>query len=184
MTDTSCSTDRLPKNTPPFNRSGTLLTRRAAAEHDDLPLEIDPEPLLHDVMRDAHEIQHVRGRCMVEVDDEIRVLRRDLSAPGPAPLQACRLDEPAGLIAGGILEDAAEAANPVWLRRFSFRLYRVGAAGNLAGVVRVYAKSRAHNCVGAEVVLETRVAVAEVARIRGEGDRRPARVQRRAIDQH
>ena len=137
MTDTSCSTDRLPKNTPTFNGSGTLLTRRAAAEHDDLPLEIDPEPLLHDVMRDAHEIQHVRGSCMVEVDDEIRVLRGDLSATGPATLQACRLDEPTGLVSGGILEDAAEAANPVRLRGLALRLYRVGAFANPVGVIGV-----------------------------------------------
>src|SRR5450631_630544 len=163
MTDTSCSTERLPKNTPTFTCSATLPTRCRTAENDDLLLELDPELLVHGVPRHVHQVQDVGRRRVVDVDDEIRVFGRDLRTPGSEALEARCLDKPARLVVGRILEDAAEAANPVRLRRLAFRLDRVRAFANLLGVVGVNADARADDHVGAEVVLESRVAIAEAA---------------------
>ncbi len=65
-------------------RHDRRLPRRS--EHDDLPLEIDAEPLVHRVVRDADQRQHVGCGCVVDVDDEIGVLRRDLRTTGSAVL--------------------------------------------------------------------------------------------------
>ena len=76
MTDTSCSTDRLPKNTPTLSRSGTWCTGCCVAQDDDLPLEVHPELLLHSVVCDADESQHIHRSRVIHVDDEIRMFRR------------------------------------------------------------------------------------------------------------
>ena len=70
------------------------------------------------------------------------------------------------------------------LRRLALRLDRVGTLPNPIRVIGMDAESHTHDHVGAELVLETRVAVPEVAGGGGERDRLAARVQRRAVDQH
>src|ERR1017187_1083176 len=80
MTDTSCSTDRLPKKTPMRSGSATAVTGCRPAEHDDLSLEIDSELLLHGVVGNLREGQDVHRGGVVDVDDEVRVFGRDLRA--------------------------------------------------------------------------------------------------------
>src|SRR5471032_760764 len=104
MTETSCSTDRLPKNTPTLSRSATMDIRRGVAQDDDLLLEVDTELLLHRVVCDADETQHVRRLRVIDVDDEVRMCRRDLRAAGAPALEARSFDEPSGLVARRILE--------------------------------------------------------------------------------
>ena len=47
----------------------------SSTEDDDLPLEIDAELLVDGVVRDADEIQNVRGGGVIDVDDEVRMFR-------------------------------------------------------------------------------------------------------------
>src|SRR5579872_926571 len=85
ITDTSCSTERLPKKTPTLMGSGIRVALRAA-EKDDLPLEIDVEGLLDCVVCDRDEREHVGGCRVIDVDDEVGVLRRDLCPTDAVPL--------------------------------------------------------------------------------------------------
>src|SRR5579863_8364723 len=126
MTDTSCSTDRLPKNTPILRRSATTLTHRCVTQHDDLLLEVDPELLLHGLVCDSDEIQHVRSSRVIDIDDKVRVLRRDLGSSGAPPFESRRLDETPRLVTRRVLEHAAEATDTVRLRSFALRLDRIG----------------------------------------------------------
>src|ERR1039457_2830283 len=90
------------------------------------------------------------------------------------------LDEPPGAVVRRILEDAAEAANPIRLRRLALRLDRVGTLPNPIRIIGMDAEAHTHDHVAAELVLETRVAVAEVAGGGGEGERLPPPGPRRA----
>src|SRR5579862_3365766 len=168
MTDTSCSTDRLPKNTPTLSRSAMPCTCRGVTEDHDLPLEVHPELLLHGVMRDADERQHVRRSRVIDVDDEVRMLRRDLRAAQAPALEPRGLDEASCLVARRVFEDAAEAADAIWLRCLALRLDRVGALTDGRRFIGMHAQPRAHDHAAAKVVLETGMAIAEVALVRSE----------------
>src|ERR1700722_14237169 len=118
---------------------------------------------------------------MVDVDDEVGVLRGDLRAAFAPALEPGRLDEPAGPVAGRVLEDAAEAANPVRLRGLALRLDRIGALTNAIRIIGVHAEPRTHDHIAGQLVLETRMAVAEVAFSGGERERLATRRARREI---
>src|SRR5580700_2064143 len=160
------------------------VTRSTATENDDLPLQIDTELPMDGVVRDGHQLEDIGSCRVVDVDDEVRVFRGDLSTAGSAPLESGGFDEPSSPVTGRILEDASETADPVWLRRFALRLYRIGAFANAARVVGVHAQTRADDHIAGKTILEAGVAVAEVTLRSRERNGLPHRIQRGAVDQH
>src|SRR5579862_7415779 len=129
ITDTSCSTERLPKNTPTRNCSG-MRDSLGRAEQDDLALEVDVERVPHGVVCDLDKGEDVRCRGVIHVDDEVRVLRRDLCAADAVSFQPGGLDEPPSLVTRWVLEHTAQAADAVGLRRLAFCLDRIGSLAN------------------------------------------------------
>ena len=165
ITDTSCSTERLPKKTPTCDCDQPCAPPGCErSEDDDLALEVDVERAAHGIVSDLDKGEHVGRSRVVDVDDEVGVLRGDLRATDAVPFQSGRLDEPAGLVVGRVLEDTPEAANAVRLRRFplapgSHPCARERAPASSA----THAQPRTHHDVIVQVVLETRVAVREPA---------------------
>src|ERR1017187_5406205 len=80
------------------------------------------------------------------------------------------LDQPSGEVAGRILEGAAKAAHSIRLGALALRLDRVGTCTDAGDVVGRYGEAATNDDVSGEVVLETRIAVAEG----GVGARNPA----------
>ena len=71
----------------------------------------------------GHERDRVGGRGTVGVLDEVRVLRRDLRAADPVPLQPAGLEHPPGAqLVIGVLEDASERPPVRRLRRLPLRV--------------------------------------------------------------
>ena len=66
-----------------------------------------PVASLHPAQGQVDEPGHVGGGGGAEVDDPVRMLRRDLRPAQNRALEAHRVDEPAGVVAGRIGEDAA-----------------------------------------------------------------------------
>ncbi len=93
------------------------------AEELDLVLEPDAELLVRATPRLGHEGERVRRRRAAGVLDEVRVLRRDLGAADPVPLEAARLEHPprAQLVLR-VLEHAAERALVRRLRLLAARV--------------------------------------------------------------
>src|SRR5262245_10832691 len=81
---------------------------REPEEHD-LALQHDAVLLVHAAARLDHEGHAVRARRAVGVLDEVRVLRRDLRAADPVPLETAELEHPPRPeLARWVLEDAPE----------------------------------------------------------------------------
>src|SRR5579863_8163072 len=114
ITDTSCSTERLPKKTPTFTGSG-MSDSRLRTKQDDLALQVDIESAQHRVVRDLDEREHVGSSRVIHVDDEVGVLWRDLRAADTVSFQPGCLDEAPCLVARRVLEHAPEAANAIRL---------------------------------------------------------------------
>src|SRR6476660_1246208 len=80
-------------------------------EEDDLALQGDPDLVVRAATCLDHQAHTIRARRPVGVLDEVRVLRRDLRAADPMPLEAAELEHPPRPeLAGWVLEDAPEGA--------------------------------------------------------------------------
>src|SRR5262249_53391745 len=80
---------------------------RSLADHLDLHLEVDAVLGPDRVAHDGDELEHVGGAGAAGVDDPVGVDRGDLGAADAPALEPALLDEPAGELAGRILEDRA-----------------------------------------------------------------------------
>jgi hypothetical protein len=104
--------------------------------HDyDLSLQIHTKLLQNGLVGSLHKSENVGGAGVINIDDEVCVFVRDFGTPNPVAFQTRRLDEPAGVIAGRIGEDAAQAANSIGLGCLALSLDRIGSLPGLLLVV-------------------------------------------------
>ena len=73
-----------------------------------VPKEVDDQ---------IHQALHIPGRRPTLVDDEVRMSLRNARAPDAGPLQSRDIDQPAGVVAGGVLEHRARVGAAVRLAR-------------------------------------------------------------------
>src|SRR5262249_19842285 len=97
LSDTSASELRPPMSTPIL----------VISDHLDLHLEIDAVAPAHGVAANVDEREHVGGAGAAGVDDPVRVLGRHPGGARAPALEPAVLDEPAGELAGRVLEDGA-----------------------------------------------------------------------------
>src|SRR6185503_5009076 len=99
-------------------RGGDCAGRRSGsptADELNLWLQPYPAPLPHLPLGHVHQRLHVGRARAALVDDEVGVSIRDARPSRARPLQPCDLDQPAGEIPAGILEDGAGARIPLRL---------------------------------------------------------------------
>ena len=89
-----------------------------------------------------------------------------------------------GLVARGILEDTAETPDPIRLRSLALGLDRIGSLANERRRIGMHTQTSTDHHVIAQVVLESRVAVAEPALGDLQRHRLPSGVERGALDEH
>src|SRR2546429_182019 len=77
--------------------------------------QIDAEPVADCVLRQPDQVEVVAGGAAAHVDEKVSVYGRDHHAANLSPFQARRLDQAARIVAGRVLEHAAQAG-PRWLR--------------------------------------------------------------------
>ena len=70
--------------------------RRRLAQNDDLALHVDAEDSHDLIVSQGYECEHVCGRRVGHVADEIRVLGRDLGAALTPALEPGRFDQATG----------------------------------------------------------------------------------------
>src|SRR6185503_15025051 len=93
-------------------RAGDSAGRRSgspAADELNLWLQPYPAPLPHLPLGHVHQRLHVGRARAALVDDEVGVSIRDTRAPRARALEPGPLDQPAGEVAAGVLEDGAGA---------------------------------------------------------------------------
>src|SRR5574338_248328 len=133
---TSCSAERPPAKMPTRSRSVTLPrlvegAGRPIADELDLVLQVDAEPLGDGPAHVIPDGAHVGGSPGPPVgDDEVRVQRAHLGRADAMALQAGGVDEPPGMVAGRVAEDAARVLVGQWLRRLALRLVLGDARGD------------------------------------------------------
>src|SRR5712691_6209863 len=102
-------------------RSSTRSFARARwasfAHQADFVFQRDAELGVDALAGHVHQCEHVGRGGAAAVDDEVRVLRRDLRAAQPFALEADLLDQAPGEIAGRVLPDAAGRRERQRLRR-------------------------------------------------------------------
>src|SRR4030067_178848 len=107
--ETSCSPER-PPNITPTRTLGMLRSNcrlSPFANQFNFGFERHTELLVHGRTSQVHQRLDIRRLSLTGVDEEVGVHGRNLRLPDPPALQPRRFDEPAGIIAGGVLEHRA-----------------------------------------------------------------------------
>src|SRR5689334_16909521 len=88
-------------------RGRDLIRPPELADEPHFRLQPHPTPRPHNLLDQTHQLADIGRRGGTKVDDEVRVLLRDLSTALRRPLQSGLLDQPTGILAGWVLENRA-----------------------------------------------------------------------------